>query len=61
MITSPRRQLAPGPCVTHHFKFTRIQDQLIALAHIRTLIPIVVPALWNGPVLGAVKTNRPRQ
>ena len=39
MITSPRRR-SLSPCVTRHFEFTRIQDQLIALAY-HALIPIV--------------------
>ena len=39
MITSPRRSTL-SPRVTRHFEFTRLQDQLIALAY-HTLIPVV--------------------
>ncbi len=39
MITSPRRSTLSPP-VTRHFEFTRIQDQLIALAY-QALIPVV--------------------
>jgi hypothetical protein len=43
MTTSPRRR-SLGPRVTRHFEFTRLQDQLIALAY-HTLIPVVSRAL----------------
>jgi hypothetical protein len=43
MITSPRRR-SLGPHVTRHFEFTRLQDQVIALAY-HTLIPVVSRAL----------------
>ena len=59
MITSPRRPTL-SPHVTRHFQFTRIQDQLIALALSR-LGPDRVPPFWNGRSLDAVKTNRLRQ
>ena len=39
MITSPRRS-ALSPPVTRHFEFTRLQNQLIALAY-QALIPVV--------------------
>jgi hypothetical protein len=39
MITSPRRSILTLP-VTRHFEFTRLQDQLIALAY-QSLIPVV--------------------
>jgi hypothetical protein len=39
MITSPRRSILTPP-VTRHFEFTRLQDQLIALAY-QSLIPVV--------------------
>jgi hypothetical protein len=39
MITSPGRRLL-SPRITRHFEFTRLQDQLIALAY-HTLIPVV--------------------
>ncbi len=39
MITAPRRR-SLSPRVTRHFEFTRLQDQLIALAY-HTLIPVV--------------------
>ncbi len=39
MITSPRRR-APSPRVTRQFEFTRLQDQLIAIAY-QNLIPVV--------------------
>ena len=39
MITSSRRSTLSPP-VTRHFEFTRLQDQLIALAY-QTLIPVV--------------------
>jgi hypothetical protein len=39
MILSPRRR-SLSPRVTRHFEFTRLQDQLIALAY-HTLIPVV--------------------
>jgi hypothetical protein len=39
MITSPRRRSLRS-CVTRHFEFTRLQDQLIAIAY-HTLIPVV--------------------
>ena len=39
MITSPRRSTLSPP-VTRHFEFTRLQDQLIALAY-QALIPVV--------------------
>jgi hypothetical protein len=39
MITAPRRR-SLSPRVTRHFEFTRIQDQLIAIAY-QTLIPVV--------------------
>lgn len=39
MITAPRRR-ASRPRVTRHFEFTRLQDQLIALAY-HTMIPVV--------------------
>jgi hypothetical protein len=39
MITSPRRSTLTPP-VTRHFEFTRLQDQLIALAY-QSLIPVV--------------------
>jgi hypothetical protein len=43
MITSPGRR-SPGPRVTRHFEFTRLQDQLIAIAY-QTLIPVVARSL----------------
>ena len=39
MITSPRRRTLSPP-VTRHFEFTRLQDQLIAIAY-QALIPVV--------------------
>ena len=39
MITSPRRRTL-SPRVTRHFEFTRLQDQLIAIAY-HALIPVV--------------------
>ena len=39
MIISPRRPTLSPP-VTRHFEFTRLQDQLIALAY-QALIPVV--------------------
>jgi hypothetical protein len=39
MITGPRRR-SFSPRVTRHFEFTRLQDQLIALAY-HTLMPVV--------------------
>ena len=39
MITSARRS-ALSPPVIRHFEFTRLQDQLIALAY-QALIPVV--------------------
>jgi hypothetical protein len=39
MITAPRRR-SLSPRVTRQFEFTRLQDQLIAIAY-RTLIPVV--------------------
>jgi hypothetical protein len=43
MITSPRRRPF-SPRVTRHFEFTRLQDQLSALAY-NALIPVVSRAL----------------
>jgi hypothetical protein len=43
MITSKRRSTLSPP-VTRHFEFTRLQDQLIAIAY-HTLIPIVARPL----------------
>jgi hypothetical protein len=56
---SRRRSLSPR--VTRHFEFTRIQDQLIALAY-NTLIPVVSRPLErprsrcsrNGPAAATI-------
>jgi hypothetical protein len=39
MTTSPGRR-SHSPRVTRHFEFTRLQDQLIAIAY-HTLIPVL--------------------
>jgi hypothetical protein len=39
MIAISRRS-SPSPPVTRHFEFTRLQDQLIALAY-QALIPVI--------------------
>jgi hypothetical protein len=66
MITSPRRR-SLGPRVTRHFEFTRLQDQLIALAY-HTLIPVVSRPLerlrsrcgQNEPVAATIQSPRTR-
>jgi hypothetical protein len=43
MITSPGRR-SHSPRVTRHFEFTRLQEQLIAIAY-HALIPVVARPL----------------
>ena len=56
-MSQRRRTLIPR--IARHFEFTRLQDQLIAIAY-HALIP-VVSRPWNDHGLDAVKTNQPRE
>jgi hypothetical protein len=55
MIAFSRRS-TPSPPVTRHFEFTRLQDQLIALAY-QALIPVISQPLRRRQ--GRLGCNQP--